>query len=58
MEWISDVLTELSKKVAETEGVLVNDHPGDGPSLVLLSRSVDAMVNPEKYSAVWDLPGK
>ena len=39
-------------------GQLVNDHPGDGPSLVLLSRSVDAMVNPDKFSAVWDLPSK
>ena len=39
-------------------GQLVNDHPKDGPSLVLLSRSVDAMVNPDKYSAVWDLPSK
>lgn len=44
-------------------GELVNDHPGDGPSLVLLSRSVDAMVNPERVKAdddfpVWELPSK
>lgn len=39
-------------------GHLIEDHPGDGPSLQLLARSVDAMVNPEKYEAVWKLPGK
>jgi adenylate cyclase len=40
-------------------GGLLDAFPGDGPSLVLLSRAVDAMVNePENFSVVWRLPGK
>ena len=40
-------------------GGLLEGVPGDGPSLVLLSRAVDAMVNePATFSKVWRLPGK
>ena len=40
-------------------GGLLDGFPGDGPSLVLLSRAVDAMVNePADFSVVWRLPGK
>jgi adenylate cyclase len=37
-------------------GNLVIDHPGDWPSLVLLSRAVNALVG--KFDEVWELPGK
>ena len=34
-------------------------HPGDGPSLVLLSRIVQCLVEePANFDVVWDLPGK
>lgn len=40
-------------------GDLLNDFPGDGPALVLLSRAVDAMVKePSEPPMVWELPGK
>ena len=40
-------------------GGLLDEFPGDGPALVLLSRAVDCMVRPpENFSAVWKLPGK
>ena len=40
-------------------GGLLDGFPGDGPSLVLLSRAVDAMVNePADFSVVWRLTGK
>ena len=40
-------------------GNLLAAWPGDGPSLVLLSRSVECMIRePADFSAVWDLPGK
>ncbi len=40
-------------------GNLLADHPGDGPSLVLLSRAVNALVEePKPFDAVWPLPGK
>jgi adenylate cyclase len=38
---------------------LLVDHPGDGPSLVLLSRIVQCLVEePANFDVVWDLPGK
>ena len=37
---------------------VLNDWPEDGPSLLLLSRSVEAMTVTEKFSPVWVLPGK
>jgi adenylate cyclase len=40
-------------------GNLLIEHPGDGPSLVLLSRAVNALVEePGEFDAVWELPGK
>lgn len=40
-------------------GNLLATWPGDGPSLVLLSRSVDCMIRePRDFSPVWELPGK
>ena len=40
-------------------GGLLDEFPGDGPALVLLSRAVDCMVNPPAaFSPVWKLPGK
>lgn len=40
-------------------GDLLVAWPGDGPALVLLSRSVDCMIRePREFSPVWELPGK
>lgn len=40
-------------------GNLLAAVPGDGPSLVLLSRAVECMVHePADFSPVWQLPGK
>jgi adenylate cyclase len=44
---------------AQALGNLLAAWPGDGPSLVLLSRSVDCMIRePADFSPVWELPGK
>jgi adenylate cyclase len=44
---------------AKILGNLLAAWPGDGPSLVLLSRAVDCMIRePKDFSAVWELPGK
>ena len=40
-------------------GSLLGEVTDDGPSLVLMSRAVNAMVGgPEETHPVWDLPGK
>jgi adenylate cyclase len=40
-------------------GNLLMEHPGDGPSLVLLARAVACLVDePVKFDPVWVLPGK
>jgi hypothetical protein len=40
-------------------GNLLNEHPDDGPALVLLSRSVGCMVQePGPDYHLWELPGK
>lgn len=50
--------TEFSR-AARLLGSLLDAFPGDGPSLVLLSRAVDEMVaEPRPFSPVWRLPGK
>lgn len=37
----------------------LNTYPDDGPSLVLLARAVDSLVDPERATGpVWTLPGK
>jgi len=47
------------RRAAGGLGTLLERFPDDGPALVLLSRSVDAMVHPpHEFSAVWQLPGK
>jgi adenylate cyclase len=47
------------RRAAGGLGALLERFPDDGPALVLLSRSVDAMVHPpHEFSAVWQLPGK
>lgn len=37
---------------------ILNEWPEDGPSLLLLSRAVDAITSQEEFSPVWELPGK
>ena len=41
---------------------LLREHPGDGPSLILLSRAVEQMLQndstPKSFDPVWSLPGK
>ena len=37
---------------------VLNDWPEDGPSLLLLSRSVEAITSTGDFSPVWELPGK
>lgn len=40
-------------------GRLMPDYPTDGPSLVLMSRAVQCLVEePEHFDPVWELPGK
>jgi adenylate cyclase len=47
------------RPAARMLGNLLAQHPDDAPSLLLLSRAVNAMVDdPSKFSPVWDLPGK
>jgi hypothetical protein len=44
---------------ARTLGNLLAEHRDDGPSLILLSRAVNNMVEePKNFDAVWQLPGK
>ena len=37
---------------------ILNDWPEDGPSLLLLSRAVEAITSQDEFSPVWELPGK
>jgi adenylate cyclase len=47
------------RAAARMLGNLLAQYPDDAPSLLLLSRAVNAMVDaPPKFSPVWDLPGK
>ncbi len=40
-------------------GNILDQHAGDGPSLVLLSRAVGELINPsEPFDSVWELSGK
>ena len=40
-------------------GGLQMQYPGDGPSLILLSRTVNYLIQePATFDAVWDMPGK
>jgi adenylate cyclase len=46
------------RQATRTLGALLPDFPDDGPSLVLLSRVVNAMVDPERFDVVFVPPGK
>jgi len=46
------------KQAAEILGNLITQHGAQGPELSLLSRTVEALVEPNKWKKVWDLPGK
>ncbi len=39
-------------------GGLLTEHPDDGPSMVLLSRVVQSLVDPETFDPVFVAPGK
>jgi adenylate cyclase len=44
---------------AATLGRLVTEHSDDGPALVLLSRTVNLLVDPDvEFDKAWELPGK
>ncbi len=46
-------------RTAHKLGNLLSEHPGDGPTLVLLARAVGYLVQePKDFEAVWELPGK
>lgn len=45
-------------QAARTLGILQLEFPNDGPSLILLSRVVNAKLDPETYDPVWTLPSK
>jgi adenylate cyclase len=43
----------------QTLGVHLGAHPADGPALVLLSRTIERLLDKSgKFDPVWDLPGK
>ena len=59
----TEALDEFEKheflKAVRILGNLLADYPSDGPSLLLLSRAVHALIEePEEFNAVWKLPGK
>ncbi len=49
---------ENFSQAARTLGILQLEYPNDGPSLILLSRVVNAKVDPASYDAIWTLPSK
>ncbi len=47
------------RQAARILGNLLPDYPEDGPAYVLMARAVQGLVEePEKFDAVWNLPGK
>ena len=47
------------RKAAALLGALLERYPDDGPSLVLMSRAVQALLEPsDTYDLVWSMPGK
>ena len=50
--------SENLAQAARTLGILQLEFPNDGPSLILLSRVVNAKVDPMTYDKVWTLPTK
>ncbi|MFV1969212.1 MAG: adenylate/guanylate cyclase domain-containing protein, partial [Pirellulaceae bacterium] len=58
-----EALAEFEQKnlleAASLLGKLLGEDPQDGPSLLLMSRIVDALVlHPDGFDPVWELPGK
>ena len=50
---------EAFHEAARILGNLLTDCPGDGPTMILLSRAVDMLAHPpEQFSPVWKLSGK
>lgn len=47
------------RQAAKILGNILDEHPDDGPSLLLLSRAVERLLNPAgEFKREWDLPGK
>ena len=47
------------RKAAALLGALLERYPDDGPSLVLMSRAVQALLEAaETFDPVWNMPGK
>ena len=46
------------RTAARILGNVVTEHPDDGPSLALLARAVNCLVEPSHFDPVWKLPGK
>jgi adenylate cyclase len=47
-----------TKEAAEILGQLVTEQGARGPELWLLARAVECLIEPTKWSSVWELPGK
>ena len=43
---------------AELLGSIITRHGAKGPELALLSRTIECLVDPSRWRAVWELPGK
>jgi adenylate cyclase len=50
--------SENFNQAAKALGILQLEYPNDGPSLILLSRVVNAKVDPESFDRIWTLPSK
>ena len=52
--------TESFRKASSILGNILVDYPNDGPTMVLMSRAVNAMLanNAKGFDPVWELPGK
>jgi adenylate cyclase len=47
------------RNASATLAQILAQHPDDGPTLVLLSRAVNQLINPDdEFSLAWELPGK
>lgn len=55
---LTDFEARRFRQAARILGNLVLDHPDDGPSLVLLSRVVNCLIDPETFDPVFVTPGK
>jgi len=47
-----------SRRAAASLGQLLGTFPDDGPSLILLARAANAIVQEAAFDPVWELPGK